>query len=121
MFFSILSLIFNYDYRINAYSETRSPQHAAFLAQVLTQLDHLKLVELDKGDNLKSLNTEGNSSLCQTKHHTEEPMEECEETKDSEEEKHLIRLCKTSNLIFNLFLTNLSLEIRLDLYFIFIF
>jgi hypothetical protein len=108
----MLSNIFLYDYMINKRSTTRSPQRVDFLRQILPQLDPLKDAQMDQGDSTggsRGGSGPDDSSVDVPSARGEQPMTGVEttpsalETTKEEEEKRIIRLCKTGQTFLHTF------------------
>ncbi|KAL8607379.1 hypothetical protein ACOMHN_024404 [Nucella lapillus] len=95
----LLSSILLYDYGMNARSQSRCPKRGEFMDQILVLLNPLKDAQLDKGDGRTvragepgegtSVDGDGSKGSCQG----DASMEE--EEGEEDEEKQVIRVCKT--------------------------
>lgn len=91
---SLLSNVFLYDYQVNSRSQSRSPKRSEFLDQILVLLNPLKDAQLDKGDG-NTVATDGGSVSGEGKGGNKEGDTPMEEEGGEDEEKKVIRVCKT--------------------------
>ncbi|XP_076463728.1 proteasome activator complex subunit 4B-like [Babylonia areolata] len=94
---SLLSNIFLYDYRLNTRSQSRSPQRSQFLEQLLTHLQPLKDAQLDRGDTNNATVTKASQDreLSGSDSSVDNATMQVDEDDSEDEEKRIIRVCKT--------------------------